>query len=75
MKAFITGITGQDGYYLSKLLLDKDYEVHGTIRRASTINTSRIDDLISEYSNSNQLSLHYSDLTDSASLSNLLTAS
>ena len=73
-KAFLTGITGQDGYYLSKLLLDKDYEVHGTIRRASTINTSRIDDLISEYSNSNQLILHYSDLTDSASLSNLLTA-
>ena len=73
-KAFLTGITGQDGYYLSKLLLDNDYEVHGTIRRASTINTSRIDDLISEYSNSNQLILHYSDLTDSTSLSNLLTS-
>ena len=48
--AFITGITGQDGYYLSKLLLEKDYEVHGTVRRSSSINTSRIDDLISEYS-------------------------
>ena len=45
MKAFITGITGQDGYYLSKLLLDKGYEVHGTIRRSSTFNTSRIDEL------------------------------
>ena len=49
MKAFITGITGQDGYYLSKLLLEKGYEVHGTIRRSSSINTSRIDNLISQY--------------------------
>ena len=49
-KALLTGITGQDGYYLTKFLLDKDYEIHGTIRRSSTINTSRIDDLISEYS-------------------------
>ena len=45
MKAFITGITGQDGYYLSKLLLEKGYEVHGTIRRNSSINTQRIDSL------------------------------
>ena len=59
MKAFITGITGQDGYYLSKLLLDKGYEVHGTIRRSSTFNTSRIDELISEYKESKQLSLYY----------------
>ena len=49
-KAFITGITGQDGYYLSKLLLEKDYEVHGIIRRASTFNTARIDPLILKYS-------------------------
>ena len=48
-KALITGITGQDGYYLSKLLLEKDYEVFGTIRRSSTINTDRIDPLISKY--------------------------
>ena len=48
MKAFITGISGQDGYYLSKLLLEKDYEVHGTIRRSSSINTQRLDPLISE---------------------------
>jgi len=72
MKAFITGITGQDGYYLSKLLLDKGYEVHGTVRRSSTFNTSRIDELISEYKESKQLSLYYSDLLDSSSLNNLL---
>ena len=71
-KAFITGVTGQDGYYLSKLLLEKDYEVHGTVRRSSLINTSRIDPLISQYSKSNQFNLHYSDLLDSASLSSLL---
>ena len=41
--ALITGITGQDGYYLSKLLLEKDYVVHGTVRRSSNINTDRID--------------------------------
>ncbi len=71
--AFITGITGQDGYYLSKLLLEKGYEVHGTIRRSSLINTSRIDNLISEYSKDKQLNLHYSDLLDSASLNNLIS--
>ena len=49
MKALITGITGQDGYYLSSQLLEKGYEVHGLIRRASNINTSRIDPLISKY--------------------------
>ena len=48
--ALITGITGQDGYYLSKLLLEKDYIVHGTVRRSSNINTDRIDPLIAEYS-------------------------
>ena len=72
MKAFITGITGQDGFYLSKLLLEKGYEVHGTIRRSSLINTSRIDHLISEYSKVGKLFLHYSDLLDGTSLSNLL---
>ena len=49
-KAFITGVTGQDGFYLSKLLLEKGYEVHGTLRRSSTFNTSRIDELIANYS-------------------------
>tara|TARA_S200000501_G_scaffold332952_1_gene336014 strand:+ start:2335 stop:3357 length:1023 start_codon:yes stop_codon:yes gene_type:complete len=72
MKAFITGITGQDGYYLSKLLLEKGYEVHGSIRRNSSINTQRIDALISKYSPDKQLVLYYSDLTDSASLNNLV---
>jgi len=72
MKALITGITGQDGYYLSKLLLEKDYEVHGTIRRSSSFNTSRIDPLIAKYENTNQLNLYYSDLLDSSSLSNLV---
>ena len=71
-KAFITGITGQDGYYLSKLLLENDYEVHGIIRRASNFNTDRIDPLIAKYSKNNQLNLYYSDLTDSSSLSNLI---
>ena len=72
MKALITGITGQDGAYLSELLLEKGYEVHGTIRRSASINTDRIDGLISKYSDSNQLSLHYSDLLDSSSITNLL---
>ena len=45
-KALITGITGQDGSYLSKLLIEKGYEVHGTVRRSSLINTERIDNLI-----------------------------
>ena len=46
MKAFITGISGQDGAYLAEFLLSKGYEVHGTVRRSSSINTVRIDDLI-----------------------------
>ena len=71
-KAFITGITGQDGYYLTKLLIEKDYEVHGTIRRSSTFNTSRIDGLISQYSSDKLLNLYYSDLLDSSSLSSLI---
>ena len=66
--ALITGITGQDGYYLTKLLLEKGYSVHGTVRRSSSINTSRIDNLISEYQKNGQLTLHYSDLLDSSSL-------
>ena len=71
MKALITGITGQDGAYLAELLLEKGYEVHGTVRRSSSINTERIDSLISKYSN-DQLNLHYSDLLDSSSITNLL---
>ena len=71
-KALITGITGQDGYYLSKLLLEKGYEVHGTIRRSSSINTSRIDPLIANYTKDGLFNLHYADLLDSASLSSLI---
>jgi GDPmannose 4,6-dehydratase len=71
-KAFITGVTGQDGYYLSKLLLEKGYEVHGTVRRSSTFNTSRIDDLISNYSDSKAFRLYYSDLLDTSSLNSLI---
>ena len=70
--AFITGITGQDGYYLTKFLLDKDYVVHGTIRRSSTFNTSRIDSLISKFSSDKKINLYYSDLLDSSSLNNLI---
>ena len=71
-KALITGITGQDGSYLSEFLIDKGYEVHGTVRRSSSINTERIDKLISKYSSSNQINLHYSDLLDSSSLNTLV---
>lgn len=71
--ALITGITGQDGYYLSKLLLEKGYEVHGTVRRSSTFNTSRIESLISEYGSQGKLQLHYSDLLDSTSLNTLIS--
>ena len=72
MKAFITGVTGQDGYYLSKLLIEKGYEVHGTVRRSSNINTQRIDDLISTHDEEGVFNLHYSDLLDPSSLSNLI---
>jgi len=72
MKALITGITGQDGYYLTKLLIEKNYKVHGLIRRSSTFNTDRIDELISEHSADGKLSLYYSDLLDSSSLNNLI---
>ena len=70
--ALITGITGQDGFYLSKLLLEKGYNVHGTIRRSSTFNTERIEGLISDYKDSGKLELHYSDLLDSTSLNTLI---
>lgn len=71
-RALITGITGQDGSYLARFLIDKGYEVHGTVRRSSSINTHRIDDLISMYENDGVLNLYYSDLLDSSSMSNLI---
>ncbi len=68
-KAFITGITGQDGSYLAEFLLDKGYEVHGLKRRASSLNTSRIDHLYQDPHEDNpSLILHYGDLTDSTNL-------
>jgi GDPmannose 4,6-dehydratase len=67
-RALITGITGQDGSYLAELLLGKGYEVHGLVRRASTLNRSRIDHLHEEPN----LHLHYGDLTDGVSLVNLI---
>ena len=72
MKALVTGITGQDGYYLSKLLLEKGYEVHGLIRRSSSFNTSRIEPLMSKYESENKLKLYYSDLLDSSSITSLI---
>jgi len=74
MKAFITGVTGQDGYYLAKLLLEKGYEVHGIIRRSSNFNTDRLDSLISEYGEDDTLKLYYSDLLDASSLNNLINS-
>ena len=70
-KALITGITGQDGSYLAELLLEKGYEVHGLLRRASISNTGRIDHLIRQ----NQLHLHYGDLSDSSSVMRVLAES
>lgn len=72
-KAFITGITGQDGSYLAELLLGKGYEVHGLIRRASTFNTHRIDHLYEDPHEENvKLTLHYGDLSDGARLVTLM---
>lgn len=72
-KALITGITGQDGSYLAELLLQKGYEVHGVIRRASTFNTSRIDHLYHDpHINGTKLFLHYGDLADSVQMVKLL---
>ncbi len=68
-KALITGITGQDGSYLAELLIDKGYEVHGLIRRASSYNTERVDELCNSNSN---IQLHYGDLTDSSNLIRLI---
>jgi len=72
-KALITGITGQDGSYLTELLLSKDYEVHGLIRRSSTFNTERIDHIYADPHDPNaKLFLHYGDITDSGQLTNLI---
>ncbi|AGE50331.1 GDP-D-mannose dehydratase [Acanthocystis turfacea Chlorella virus Canal-1] len=67
-RALITGITGQDGAYLTELLIGKGYVVHGIKRRSSQLNTQRIDVLYDKYSATGQLVLHYGDLTDSTNL-------
>jgi GDPmannose 4,6-dehydratase len=75
--ALITGITGQDGSYLAELLLDKGYEVHGIIRRASSFNTKRIehlyiDDLIEDMKKDRKIRLHYGDMTDSMNITRII---
>lgn len=72
-KALITGITGQDGSYLAELLLEKDYEVYGIIRRASTFNTGRLEGIyIDPHESSRRLFLEYGDLSDGSALARLL---
>ena len=72
-RALITGITGQDGSYLAEFLLDKGYEVHGIIRRASSFNTQRIDPIYQDrHETGARMFLHYGDLTDANGLSRLI---
>ncbi|MCW3998726.1 MAG: GDP-mannose 4,6-dehydratase [Candidatus Bathyarchaeota archaeon] len=72
-RAFITGITGQDGSYLAEFLLSKDYQVHGIIRRASTFNTGRIDHIyVDPHEPEARLFLHYGDLADSEQIANII---
>ena len=71
--ALITGITGQDGSYLAELLLSKGYEVHGLIRRSSSFNTGRLNDIYQDpHVDNRKMILHYGDLQDSTSLANLI---
>src|SRR5512138_3471761 len=72
-RAFITGITGQDGSYLAELLLSKGYEVHGLIRRASTFNTGRINHIYADpHTKGAHLFLHYGDLSDAGPLTSII---
>ena len=72
-RALITGVTGQDGAYLSDLLLKKGYEVHGIKRRTSLFNTDRIDHLYEDpHINNRHFVLHYGDLTDTGNLSRIM---
>jgi GDPmannose 4,6-dehydratase len=73
-RALITGITGQDGSYLAEFLLEKGYEVHGIKRRASSLNTQRIDHIFQDPHEENpKLHLHYGDLTDSSNLTRIIS--
>jgi GDPmannose 4,6-dehydratase len=72
-RAFITGVTGQDGSYLAELLLGKGYEVHGIKRRSSSFNTERIDHLLADWHDRDaKFFMHFADLSDASSLSKLL---
>ena len=71
-KALITGVTGQDGSYLVEFLLEKDYEVHGVIRRSSSFNTARINHIIEDKKYEGKFFFHYGDLTDASNLNRLL---
>ena len=74
-KALITGITGQDGSYLTELLLGKGYDVYGVIRRASTFNTERIDHIYQDpHESGRRMRLLYGDLNDASSLNQILRA-
>lgn len=74
-KAFITGITGQDGSYLAELLLSKGYEVHGIKRRSSSFNTERIDSIVPDaHDRDARLLLHFGDLGDTSNLIRFLLA-
>ncbi|MGI9473190.1 MAG: GDP-mannose 4,6-dehydratase [Rubripirellula sp.] len=70
--ALITGITGQDGSYLAELLIEKNYQVHGLVRRSSTFSTERIDHIYRDVHDESQMRLHYGDLTDGQALTNLV---
>ena len=72
-KALIFGVTGQDGSYLSTLLLKKGYEVHGVIRRSSSFNTGRIENLYQDpHERNRKFILHYGDVTDTISVSSII---
>lgn len=71
-KALITGVTGQDGSYLAEFLLEKDYEVHGIIRRSSSFNTGRIDHIINNEKYIDKFHFHHGDVTDASNLNRLL---
>ncbi len=73
-KALITGVTGQDGSYLAELLLEKNYEVHGIVRRSSSFNRGRVEHLLKNSDHPlKKLNLHYGDMTDTPSLNKLLS--
>jgi len=70
-KELITGITGQDGSYLAELLLKKDYEVHGIVRRSSSFNTGRIDHIINNSDNKGRFHFHHGDVTDASNINHV----